>query len=212
MLVTGGHAYDTIQFFQMFDSMKSIDYVHFNQPMANQVLTGGEVEKFDVIVFYDMWKTISAPEKMAYLELTRQGKPLLFLHHSLASYQDWPEFIQIIGGKYFENTPGTAKEKISTYQHDVWVDVEVLPDMKVTRGLKSFRIFDEVYGNFLISGNVKPLLTTHHPQSTGTIGWENKFNNSTVIYLQPGHDKNAYENKNYRKLVEKSIIYLQKTK
>ncbi len=208
MLVTGGHSYDTLQFFQMFDSFSQIQYVHFNQPEANRVIENGAAEGFDVLVFYDMWRNISEQEKEAYLDLTRQGKPFLFLHHALVSYQDWPEFEKLLGGKYVQGN-NLPKEEQSTYKHDVWVDVEVVDEgHPVTKGMDDFRLFDEVYGNYKVLPTAKPLLKTTHAESTPVIGWENRYNQSPVIYLQPGHDKNAYESQHYRTILSRAIIYL----
>lgn len=208
MLVTGGHAFDTLQFFQMFDSMEGIEYDHFVQPEANKKLEKDLAKDYDVLVFYDMWKTISNAEKSAYIKLTKQGMPLLFLHHSLASYQDWDEFEQIIGGKYFEKKKGVPEELLSTYEHDVWVYCTVENYTPVTSGFKDLRFFDEVYGNVRISDNVKPLLRTKHPLSSEFVAWENKYNESTVVYLQSGHDRRTYESEDYRKLVYQAIKYL----
>lgn len=208
MLVTGGHAFDTLQFFQMFDALEGIEYDHFAQPEANQKLVKDLAEDYDVVVFYDMWKTISNEERSAYLKLTKQGMPLLFLHHSLASYQDWDEFEQIIGGKYFEKKKGVPEELLSTYDHDVWVYCTVENYTPVTSGFKDLRFFDEVYGNVRISDNVKPLLRTKHPRSSEFVAWENKYNESTIVYLQSGHDRRTYESEDYRKLVYQAIKYL----
>jgi type 1 glutamine amidotransferase len=209
MLVTGGHSFDTIQFFQLFDSLDKIDFEHFSQPNANKALTQEKWKDFDVLVFYDMWQPISDNEKQAYIKLTEQGMPMLFLHHSLVSYQNWPEFEKIIGGKYIERSPDIPKNEQSTYKHDVWVNMEVVnPDHPVTKGFRDFRLFDEVYGNFRVSANVQPLLKTDHPESTEIIGWENKYNVSTIVYLQPGHDYHAFESNLYRRLITQAIHYL----
>lgn len=208
MLVTGGHSYDTLQFLRMFDSLENISFEHFNQPLANQALVNGTAEGFDVLVFYDMWRKITEPEKEAFLKLTRQGKPFLFLHHALVSYQEWTEFENLLGGRYVENA-GQPKARQSTYEHDVWVDIEIADNHHpATLGMNNFRIFDEVYGNFRVLPQVKPLLKTNHPLSTPVIGWENRYNSSSIIYLQPGHDKNAFESENYRRLVTQAIRYL----
>jgi len=211
MLVTGGHGFDTIQFFEMFDAMDGLVYTHFEQPKANEALVNGAAKDFDVLVFYDMWKTISEPEKNAYLELTRQGKPFLFLHHSIAGYQNWPEFEKIIGGKYFEKGKNVPEELLSTYEHDVWVYSKVEKYTPVTVGFKELRFFDEVYGNVRVSDDVVVLLKTRHPKSTEEIAWENRYNKSRIIYLQPGHDKRTYAESDYRKLVWQSIKYLAGT-
>jgi uncharacterized protein len=208
MVVTGGHSYDTLQFFEMFDALSGIEYEHFQQPKANQKLVKDLAEDFDVIVFYDMWKSISEAEKSAYLKLTNQGKPLLFLHHSIASYQDWPEFEKILGGKYVEKGRGVPVEEQSNYEHDVWVYTKVENFTPVTAGLSEPRFFDEVYGNVRISEDVFPLLKTRHPKSMEIVAWENRYLNSKILYLQPGHDYRTYQNEEYRKLLLQSIKYL----
>lgn len=211
MVVTGGHAYDTVQFFEMFDALSGIEYDHFQQPKANQKLVKDLAEEYDVLVFYDMWKNISAMEKKAYLSLTNEGKPLLFLHHSIASYQKWPEFEKIVGGKYVEAARNVPEEEQSNYEHDVWVYSRVENYTAVTVGLKEPRFFDEIYGNVRISDNVIPLLETKHPKSMRYIAWQNKYNNSHIVYLQPGHDYRTYESEEYRKLVSQAIKFLAST-
>lgn len=208
MLVTGGHAFDTLQFFEMFDALPGVEYEHFQQPKANQELVKNQAENFDVVVFYDMWKNISEMEKGAYLKLTQQGKPLLFLHHSIASYQDWPEFENIIGGKYVEAARGVPKEEQSNYEHDVWVYTKVENYTAVTVGLKEPRFFDEIYGNVRISDDVIPLLRTRHPKSMEFVAWQHKYKNSQVVYIQPGHDYRTYQSEEYRKLLLQAIKFL----
>ena len=208
MLVTGGHSYDTIQFFQLFDSLDEIEYTHFPQPEANKALADKKWKNFDVLVFYDMWQQISEKEKQAYLEMTRQGVPMLFLHHSLVSYQHWPEFEKILGGKYIEKSPAIPDEEESTYEHDVWVYMQVVKNHPVTKGFSMIKLFDEVYGNTRVSDDVIPLFKTNHPKSSRIIGWENRFNSSKIVYLQPGHDSRAFESEEYRKLISQAINYL----
>lgn len=208
MLVTGGHEFDTLQFFQLFDEMTEIEYEHFAQPDANNAIANGRAEDFDVLVFYDMWKNISPDEKAAYLKLTKDGKPFLFLHHALASYKSWPAFESIIGGRYVEESKDTPEDEWSEYEHDVWVYCSVENYTPVTAGFRELRFFDEVYGNIRINDNVKPLLRTRHPKSADFVAWENRFNASTIVYIQPGHDKRTYESEDYQKLLLQAIQYL----
>ena len=208
MLVTGGHSFDTVQFFQLFDQMDEVEYEHFAQPEANKAIADGRGEDFDVMVFYDMWDEISSDEKAAYLKLTKQGKPFLFLHHALVSYQQWPAFEDIIGGRYIEENKNIPEDEWSEYEHDVWVYCSIENYTPVTAGFRELRFFDEVYGNIRISDDVKPLLQTRHPKSAEYVAWENRYNASTIVYIQPGHDKRTYENEDYRKLLFQAIRYL----
>ena len=210
MLVTGGHNFDQKEFFEMFDAMEGVEYEHFEQPKANAKIAKDLAKDFDVLVFYDMWNIISESEKAAYIKLTEQGKPFLFLHHSIASYQNWPEFEKIVGGKYFEKGEKVPQELLSSYDHDVWVYSKVETYTPVTKGFRDLRFFDEVYGNVRISDNVIPLLKTRHPKSMEIIAWENRYNKSKIIYIQSGHDKRTYEEPDYRKLLLQAIQYLAK--
>ncbi len=211
MLVTGGHSFDTLQFFEMFDELPGIEYEHFQQPEANAKLAKDLAKEFDVLVFYDMWQGITENEKSAYLQLTQQGKPFLFLHHAIVSYQKWPEFEKIIGGKYIEKDKKIPEEEWSTYEHDVWVYTKVENFTPVTVGFKEPRFFDEVYGNVRISEDVLPLLSTRHPQSMDIVAWQHKYNNSQIVYIQPGHDYRTYESEEYRKLLTQAIKFLAQT-
>ena len=208
MLVTGGHAFDTIQFFDMFDALQGVEYEHFQQPKANQRIATGKTGDYDVLVFYDMWQSIGEFEKLAYLKLTNDGKPMLFLHHSIVSYQNWPEFEKILGGKYVEKARGVPVEEQSNYEHDVWVYSKVENITPVTKGFGELRFFDEIYGNVQISDNVVPLLKTRHPKSMEIIAWENRYNNSKIVYIQPGHDYRTFGEESYRKLLTQTIHYL----
>ncbi len=208
MLITGGHDFDTLEFFDLFDAMENVEYDHFEQPKANAELLKNKAEGYDVLVFYDMWKTISEPEKNAYIELTRKGKPFLFLHHSIVSYQDWPEFEEIIGGKYFEKNKDVPEELHSTFEHDVWVYSKVEKYTPVTKGFTELRFFDEVYGNVRVSDQVIPLLKTRHPKSMETVAWENRYNASKILYIQAGHDKRTFVEPDYGKLLWQAIQYL----
>lgn len=210
MLVTGGHEYDSLEFFQMFDEMEGLEYEHFVQPKANKKIAEDLATDFDLIVFYDMWQEINDAEKLAYLKMGEQGKPLLFLHHSLVSYQNWTEFEKIVGGKYVEKAKGISEEDLSTYEHDVWEYCTVENYTPVTVGFRELRFFDEIYGNVRISDEVFPLLRIRHPKSMEYVAWENRYRNSRILYIQPGHDKRTYQEADYRKLLLQAIHYLAK--
>lgn len=211
LVVAGGHSFDTLAFLKMFDQFEGVDYDFMLQPEANRIIVCNQAEGYDVLVFYDMWKEIDQEARDAFIEMTRTGKSMLFLHHALVSYQTWPEFESIIGGRYVQppKDAGVPESALSTYKHDVWIDVEVVdPAHPVTSGMKNFRLFDEVYGNYRVGNHVKPLLETHHPESTKTIAWENTYNNSRIVFIQPGHDSHAFGDENYQRLLYQSIRYL----
>jgi len=208
LIVTGGHDFDRESFFQMFDSFSNLTYTELTHPEARVLLGTVDLDSFDAVVFYDMPKTITDVEKKSYYRLLNAGKGLLFLHHSICAYQDWPEYESIVGGKYYE-TNKDDKFGVSSYQHDVDFNVHIIQSSHpVTKGLNDFSIHDEIYGNLEVLPESDPLLSTDHPKSNMLIGWTLKKSNSKIVFIQPGHDKNSFNNLNYRKLLKQSIIYI----
>jgi type 1 glutamine amidotransferase len=208
LLITGGHDFETIEFFNLFESLSDFNVDTLSQPYANQYIGSRKARAYDVLVFYDSWQTISDAEKEAYLDLTDRGKGFLFLHHSLVSYQEWDEFSKIRGGRYHKSDPPDSLRN-SWYKHDLDLLVNILDSANtITRGMKDFMIHDEGYGNIMVLDGVTPLLKTKDPGCAEIIAWTNKYKNSKVVYLMGGHDKFAYENENYIKLVRNSLNYL----
>lgn len=211
LVVTGGHDFERAPFFKMWTDLGGIDCREVAQPGAVS-LFGPELKKrFDAIVFYDMVEDISEEEKAAFVNLLKEGVGILFLHHSLGSYQNWDEYEKILGGKYYlaAGTKDGKPHEASTYQHDIEVPVHVVdPKHPVTRGVSDFMLHDEVYGKCEVLSDMHPLLQTSQPQSSKTIAWWHLYGKSRVVFIQPGHDHWAYENPVYRKLVKQAIVWV----
>ena len=212
LIVSGGHEFEHKAFYNVFDSISTITYDTLAQPQANAFISSPEINRYDVLVFYDMFDHISLPQQEAYISLLKKGVSMIFLHHSLVSYQDWPEFIKIVGGQYHTHPVVVNGDTLkANYEHDVNISVKV-EDKKhpLTRGISDFEIFDEVYGDVEILQGVKPLLSTTHPKSMRYLAWINHYGNSDVIYIQLGHGPSGYSNPNYRKLIQQAIEWSAK--
>jgi uncharacterized protein len=208
LLVTGGHSFNKENFFEMIFSLGNFNIDTLSQPLANRALLSDSIGVYDVIVFYDMWQDISEMEKKAFLGLTEHGTGLVFLHHSLVSYQNWEEFTEIRGGKYYERGYDYPQAQLSGYKHDITMKVEILdPQHPVTQGISDFTLVDEGYSNFRVHHGVTPLLATDHPDCGKIIGWANRYNNSKVVYLLPGHDEKAWSNENFRQILANAISW-----
>ncbi len=211
LIITGGHDFEREAFFAMFESFAGVTYHEVRQPEANNAYASHMTDSVDVLIFYDMVQEISESQKKALIKLLHRGQNMLFLHHSLASYQKWNEFVNIIGGKYHIPDQGDHDPEIvpSTYAHDVQFQVKNLAkNHPVTEGISDFTIHDEIYGQFSVLPGVYPLLGTNHDDSGDIIGWVNRYGGSFIVYIQPGHDHFAYEDTNYRRLVYQAIKWL----
>jgi len=209
LLITGGHAYDTVEFFEVFEDMKNIDFESISHPQARNLLASNQVDQFDLLVFYDFLPNIQPKDSTIFLRLTQKGKPMLFLHHSICSFQEWEGYKKMVGGRYV--MPGFQSDTtlLSGYKHDIDMKIEVVDSHHpITRGMHDFKIHDEGYSNITIMSGVTPLLRTEHPDCDPLVGWVNTFHNSTTVYLMLGHDKHAYQNPSFQQLVSNSIVWL----
>ncbi len=212
LVITGGHGYKTGQFNEMLNSLgPDITWKIAELPGAYEMFRTENRDRYDVLVFYHMWQTISDDQKEIFADCIRSGKPVVALHHSICAFDDWPEYWNIIGGKYFHK-PTTINGKeypACSYIHDLNFRVKnVNPNHPVALGVPDFDIFDETYKGYYVAENVTPLLITDEPSSTPTIGWAKEYGKSRVVVLQSGHDAPTFENTNFRKLLKQSIIWV----
>ena len=214
LVITGGHDYNIEKFNQMLGGLgNDISWHVAELPGAYDMFLPENRNKYDVLVFYHMWQTITVEQEKILADCIRQGKPLLVLHHSICAFDDWTEYTNIIGGKYFHKpTILNGKEyPACSYIHDLHFKVRIVgPDNPVTKGLSDFEIFDETYKGFYVGEGVTPLLTTDEPSSTPVIGWSKMYGKARVVTLQSGHDSPTFENPNYRKLLRQAIEWVYK--
>jgi uncharacterized protein len=213
LLVTGGHSFDTTGFFNLFSSYEMISVDTVSQPGANKMLEEMNRGTYDVIVFYDMWQDISENQKSAFNKLLEYGTGIVFLHHSLVSYQQWDEYKNILGGKYWQEGFTSDSLKLSDYADDLDLYIKVINRKHfVTKDMQDFQINDEGYSNVEIIPSVIPLLQTTHPSCSKYVAWANEYKQSRIVYIMLGHDNKAYENESFRKLVGNAITWTGKKK
>jgi uncharacterized protein len=215
LLITGGHGFATNEFLKVFRENPQINLTHVNHAKGTaSAYERDDLYHYDAVVLYDMPKEISETQKKRFMGLLEKGIGLVVLHHALVSYQHWPDYERIIGGRYPEEDGkgGVVTDKVG-YEHDVKYRVNVVAkDHPVTNGVSDFEIQDEIYWGFRTGRDVKPLLTTEHPKSGKPLAWERGEGKSRIIYLQLGHGPEAFANPNYRKLVAQSIQYVSRRK
>ncbi|WP_086929338.1 ThuA domain-containing protein [Agarilytica rhodophyticola] len=247
LLVTKGHPFEREPFFETIDAIESptentfINWTHVEHPAAEAVLTQEGVAIYDVVVFYDMPGVtftrqnspfaISEPTenfKNNFRTLLEQGKPMIFMHHAIASWPTWPEYADWIGGR-FHFLPGElrgVKYPGSGYRFRVQQTITVEdPEHPIVQGLgESFPYCDEAYMMPVFEDEVQPLLRSdftftadkfryggvgfqQHPEGSNLVGWTKKALNSSIAYLQFGHDQVAYRNPYYRRLFANAIVW-----
>ncbi len=206
LLVTGGHNFQHEPFLDVFKSQPDLEVCEVEQPAAQEWFAPDKADQYDVMVWYDLWRETPETTQKNLTALLEKGKPLVVLHHAIATYQRWPDSIKIVGGKYFvAKAEGRPRSVAKDHQT---LNIKLAPH-PITRFTKDFTIADgETYKGVEILPEVKPLLTVDNPENDKVCGWVYAYGKSPVVYIQPGHGPSAYENPGYRRLVAQAIRWV----
>ena len=246
LVITKGHPFEREPFFRIFDEMPGLNWTHVEQPAARALQNTQEAAAYDAFVAYDMPGIAFGPNgpdfevpdesfRKNFLALVEAGHGFVFLHHAIAGWPAWPEYGELIGGRFLylpAEVRGEPKLD-SGYRHEVTHQVRVLADHPVTAGIPAtFQITDELYLYEVFEADVTPLLASDytftkdnfysaahvvlrgkmfdnsdwdHPPGSNLIGWTREVGKSRIVYLQCGDDPKAYANPHFRRLVRNAI-------
>jgi len=211
VVVTGGHAFERKPFFTLFEGYDDIEYVEAQLKDDSEIFEDVSEWDYDVMVLFNMTQKISPKRQENFAKLVQGGVGVVALHHSMGSFQDWGEYRNIIGGKYYTKPTeeNGVTRKPSTYKHDVDFKIHIEGGSHpVTRGVSDFVVHDETYKNCGFEWDSRDnylLLTTEHPTSDRQLGWVRQYGKGKVCFIMVGHGPSVYANESYRRLVAQAI-------
>ena len=208
LLVTGGHLHD-LEFYSLFNRPE-LRQSELGRPELRVTVdphpaafTGDIRQRYDVVVLYDMVRSLDEQRQQNLRDFVESGKGVVALHHAICANVDWKWWVEeVIGGRYLFEPVGGRQ---SSYIHDRRQKISVVMEHEVTRGIGNFQIVDETYKNLWISPRVKVLLRSDDPTGDGPVAWIGPHQSSRVVYIQLGHDRQAYLNLRYQQLVQQAI-------
>ncbi|MEM0955213.1 MAG: ThuA domain-containing protein [Pseudomonadota bacterium] len=250
LLVTArGHPYQRDAFAELLDSLDGVQWSLAEQPAAQYLFNPALRDRFDACLCYDMPgvnftsedpPTLVSPDDdfcESYLGLLEAGMGMVFLHHSIAAWPAWPEYAEIVGGR-FHYRPASLRGQPwpdSGYRHKVEHSVTVQQRHPVTDGLPaSFRMCDELYLCPVFEDKVEPLLASDyqfvdrqfysaqravagdmhsregwtHPPGSSLVAWVKHYRNSPLVYIQGGDDAEAYGDAHFQRLISNAVRWV----
>ena len=250
LLVTArGHPYERDAFCGLFEGLEDFSWSLVEQPAAQHLFKVGLAAHFSACLCYDMpGVDFTSPEapalvepdaafKQGFIALLEAGMGMVFVHHSLAAWPAWPEYANIVGGR-FHYRPAELRGQDwpdSGYRHKVTHEISVVGDHPVTAGLPThFEMTDELYLCAIFTEEVEPLLRSdytfedsnfysakravegelysregwHHPPGSSLVAWTKHYRNSPIVYIQGGDDAEAYANETYRALIHNAVRWV----
>jgi len=173
-------------------------------------LTVESLQAYDVIV--SDWNTFTAryqapredgwsdAAKKAYLDFVRNGKGHVAIHAGSSSFYDWPEYQQLV----ITNFKVGRTDHGTRHTFPVRIDE---PDHPITRGLKSFNTFDELWHDAPIAEGGRVLASAFSStESGGSCKYEpvvmvRQFGEGRSFTTLLGHDTKAMDGEGFQALL-----------
>jgi len=203
------------------------------------VLSGGhpyEAEPFDALIHsLGDWEVTHLIHPEA--EEAVSGRGAVAMHHALAGWADWPEWHEMLGGRFLY-TPGTVRGEAkpdSGYRHDVPYRAQIIGEHPVVASLPSeFPVVDELYLAQVFEDDVEPLARSDyvftddnfysaaraisgqlysnegwkHPPASNLIAWHKQVGNAPLVYLQFGDTPQTYANPHVRQMLANALNFI----
>jgi len=130
----------------------------------------------------------------------RSGGDLLALHGAPICFDDWQGWGDILGARWdWERSSHPALGDI---------EVEIVADHAITRGIDRFTITDEAYGRMLLAADVEPLAVSRWEDEAHPLLWMRRVGEGRVIVSTLGHGRESFEQPDHVRLLEQAIAVL----
>ena len=174
---------------------QEMELVCTDDPQLFLTLKKGEYKA--VISYLDIWNsTLSEEESEALYSYVVSGGALLILHNGI-SIQSSKKLECIMGGKFLSHP---AMEEIR---------FEMKPHA-ITEGCCSFSLLEEPY-QFEMTEDKKEVFLVYLYKGKEYIGgWSKETGDGRLVFLTPGHTKDAFKNAEYIKLIKNSMKWCRK--
>jgi type 1 glutamine amidotransferase len=158
---------------------------------------------YDVVLFYTSVMELTQAEEHGLQKFLGEGGGIVALHGASLSFPKSQFWTHLIGARFKGHIPGTHKLNI------VIVDRE----HPITKGVPDFQIVDEEYKHNFIN-EPKHVLARFRERPKGSdqsenmdILWTRHIGRGRMFYSALGHDKEAWTNPDWQKLIAQGLCW-----
>jgi type 1 glutamine amidotransferase len=165
--------------------------------------SGTALKAYDVIVFTHYAKSLpmlSDAAKENLVQFVQGGKGLYVQHLASASYGQWEEFGKMCGRHWVMGTSGHGPR--SVFQCKV-----TNTEHPITKGIKDFKIFDELYAKLQGDEEIEVLVTADSDWSeqTESMVFTSTYGEGRCVHNALGHDRKAIMDPVNKKLIARGV-------
>lgn len=158
---------------------------------------------YDVLVFYTSGYDLDGAQEHALQKFVEDGGGIVGIHGASLTFKKSDVWYRLLGARFTDHMPGTHKLNI----------VIVDPNHPITAGIGPFTIVDEEYKHVFADDN-RHVLARFRERPWGSnqkanmdIAWTREIGKGRVFYCGLGHDKQAWQNPEWQKLIIQGILW-----
>ena len=129
-----------------------------------------------------------------------RGGGVLALHCAVISFDDWPEWREILGGAW--NWERSGHQELGP----ALVEVRV-PEHPLVAGLDDFELVDEIYSFLDVAPDVEPLLTSSNGGADHPMLWTREAAGGRVAYDALGHDLRSFDSREHQTILRRAACW-----
>jgi len=157
--------------------------------------------RYDVILLtmFNRGPTITGQAKENLLEFVKKGKGFYVQHLASASFSEWDEFGKLCGRKWVMGTSGHGPRAV--------FGAKVVKEHPITKGLKDFKIFDELYAKLQGDSSIEVLVSADSDWSNNTepLVFTRSYGKGRCVHNAFGHDHKAILHPSMKQLIRRGV-------
>ncbi|NRF41164.1 PVC-type heme-binding CxxCH protein [Pedobacter foliorum] len=153
------------------------------------------LNKYDGIIIYGNYDTITPDKEKALKDFVEGGKALIPIHSASFCFQNSDWYIKAVGGQF------------STHKTGVFSAVTVNKNHPVMKGVNPFSSWDETY----VHTKLNPDMTVLQERVEGDLHepytWVRKQGKGRVFYTASGHNDSTWKQPDFIKLIGNGVLW-----
>lgn len=167
-------------------------------------LNTGNLGKYDALLLFANWDSISPAQSRALLDFVASGKGFIPVHCASYCFRNDPEIVRLMGGQFWRHTWDTIQP--------VWKK----PGHPAIAGVSPFKTVDETYLHIKLEPDNEVLTERiiakdqekdRPGQKTEPYTWVRTHGKGRVFYTAYGHDERTWSQPGFHDLLEKGILW-----
>jgi type 1 glutamine amidotransferase len=135
------------------------------------------------------------------LDYMSAGKPILAVHSAASGFPEILEWEVILGGA--RRADAVRREPVG------WTEITSYPERHpIVHELPSFALWGESYSQLRVSAPVTVLADHEEGGERHPLAWATTFDDSRIVYNALGHTAEAYDAREHREVIRRSVAWL----